>query len=79
MTAVTAMKALANVPVISVIMVSASNQPEINSNITEEGQGTTPEAVIAITAVTLVESRITIVETQTYLVSHGRSLASTID
>jgi len=31
---------------------SKSNKPEINSNIIEEGQGTVPEAVTAVTAVT---------------------------
>lgn len=38
------------------IVVSASNQPEINTYIIEKDLGTTPEAVIPITAVTSAKS-----------------------
>jgi hypothetical protein len=37
-------------------VVSASNQPEINTYIIEKDLGTTPEAVIPITAVTSAKS-----------------------
>ena len=42
----------------NVIVVTATNQQEIGSNIMEKGQGTIPGAVTAVTAVTAVHSPI---------------------
>jgi hypothetical protein len=47
------------------MVVTATNQEEISSNIVDKGQGAIPGAVTAITAVTYAESENNITDTQT--------------
>ena len=48
----------------NIMVVTAKNQQEIGPNIIKEGQGTTPGAVTAVTAVTTVESGTNTIDTQ---------------
>ncbi len=70
-TAVMAVTALEVVPmilmIIIIMVVTATNQQEISSNTIEEGQGTIPGAVTAVTAVTSAVSENNTIDTQVSL------------